>query len=173
MYDMESLGRRDVILKTDGEPSVVALQRKVAEKRTGRTVPMNPPAYNPQSNGPVEKAVQDVNAQARCLKIALEAGIGEKIEAGAPIMKWGIQHAANLISKYSQGKDGMTPHQRLTGRRWKAPLVEFGEKVLGKMAWRKNSHKKKKLAARWIDGIWVGTVQRTGERIIITKRGRR
>ncbi len=57
--DLEDMGRRDVILKTDGEPAMVKLQSKIIAMRAGRTVPRYPPAYNPQSNGPCEKAVQD------------------------------------------------------------------------------------------------------------------
>ena len=61
VQDIEELGRRDVILKTDGEPAIVALQRTVAAQRQGITKPENPPAYNPSSNGACEKAVQDVS----------------------------------------------------------------------------------------------------------------
>ena len=70
--DLEEIGRSDVILKTDGELAIKAVQNRVQALRHGRTVPRNPPAYNPQSNGPCEKAVQDVTAQLRALKIALE-----------------------------------------------------------------------------------------------------
>ena len=60
--DTEEMGRRDIILKTDGEPSMLALQRAMALLRPGLTKPENPPAYNLSSNGACEKAVQDVSA---------------------------------------------------------------------------------------------------------------
>ncbi len=63
--DLEDLGRRDIILKTDGEPAMIALQSKIIECRAGRTIPRNPPVYNPESNGPCEKMVQDVNSKTR------------------------------------------------------------------------------------------------------------
>lgn len=54
--DIETFGHNDVILKTDGEPSMLQVQRHVKAKRAGTTIPMNPPAYNPQSNGAAERA---------------------------------------------------------------------------------------------------------------------
>ena len=85
--DLEELGRRDVILKTDGEPAIVALQAKVIEGRIGRTIPRNPPTYSPESNGACEKAVQDVNAKVRVLKLALERRLKYSIPTTAPIME--------------------------------------------------------------------------------------
>ena len=35
--DFEELGRRDIILKTDGGPAMRALQRAIAQERTGIT----------------------------------------------------------------------------------------------------------------------------------------
>ena len=52
--DMEELGRRDAVLKSDGEPAIVAVQNKIQSMRSGRTIPRNPPAYNPEANGPIE-----------------------------------------------------------------------------------------------------------------------
>ena len=60
--DLEELGRRDIICKTDGEPAIVAVQNRIQGLRPGRAVPRNPAAYNPESNGPCEKAVQDVTS---------------------------------------------------------------------------------------------------------------
>ena len=73
--NLDTLGRQNVILKLDGEPALVAVQTKVIRWREGNTVPENQPAYNPESNGAIEKGVQGVNALARCIKLGLEAKI--------------------------------------------------------------------------------------------------
>lgn len=174
--DLEDLGRRDIILKTDGEPAIVALQSKVIEGRVGRTIPRNPPAYNPESNGPCEKAVQDVNAKVRVLKLALEGRLKYKIPTEAPIIEWLIEHAAFVLGRYSVGADGMTSYERLTGRKWRRPVVEFGEVVMAKLVTKarskgKTKTQKNKLLPRSVAGVWVGQMTRTGEHIVILENG--
>ena len=170
--DLDDWGRHDVCLKTDGEPSMIAMHAAVAAARTGSTIRRNPPAYNPQSNGAAEKAVQDVTAHMRVLLLALEARVKQKIDVTLPIIKWLIRHAAFLHTRYSMGHDGLTPWRRLTGRSWTGAVVEFGERVMGKLALKKVSTVKKskrgkrKLAARSVEGIYVGVYPRTGEHII-------
>ena len=44
--DLYDWGRRDICLKTDGEPAMIALQTAIADARASRTVPRNPLAYN-------------------------------------------------------------------------------------------------------------------------------
>ena len=91
-------------------------------------------------------------------------------------MQWMLEHATFLLNKFSVGRDGMTPFERATGRKWKRPLVEFGECVLAKMTLKKRQHgktkkQKMKLAARSIYGTWVGQVARSGEHIVIKSSG--
>ena len=170
--DLEDWGRGDLYLKTDGEPAMLAVQRAVAKLRSHRTLPRNPPAYNPQSNGAAEKAVQDVTAHVRCLLLALEARLKVNIDVNLPIIKWIIRHAAFLHTRYSVGHDGLTSWRRLTGRTWNGVVIEFGERVFGKLALRrsptfkKKKRGKKKLASRSVEGVWLGIYPRTGEHII-------
>ena len=63
--EIEDFGRSDIIFKTDVEPAIVAVQSRIQSMSKASTVPRNPPAYNPQSNGPCEKDVQDVTAHMR------------------------------------------------------------------------------------------------------------
>ena len=174
--DIEEMGRQDIILKTDGEPAMIALQSAVQAARSGRTVLENPPQYNPQSNGACEKAVQDVDGQIRKLKIALEARLGMEIPEESNAMQWMIIHGAYLLTRFSLGHDGMTPHERLTGRKWSTPMVEFGEAVLAKLAPSRvgrgqKKAQKSKLAPRSVRGVWVGQVGRTGEHIVVKQNG--
>ena len=115
---IEEFGRRDIVLKTDGEPAMLALQRAIAAGRPGLTRPENPPSYKPASNGACEKAVQDVSAHVRALKLAPEARLGISLEEDHPIMEWIIVHASFLLTRFSVGHDGMTPIERLTGKPW-------------------------------------------------------
>ena len=48
VQDIRELGRNDIVLKTDGEPAMLAVQRAVTILRKGMvTKPENPPSYNP------------------------------------------------------------------------------------------------------------------------------
>ena len=90
--DIEFLGRSEIKFKTDGEPAITSLQSSVIAARTrpSVTLPVNPPAYDPQANGTIEKGVQDVNTQQRKTKFALEARIGSTIPSDHPVMEWGL-----------------------------------------------------------------------------------
>ena len=174
--DFEEFGRRDVMLKTDGESSTVAVQAKIQSLRLGRTVPRNPPVYDPKANGPCEKAVQDLSAHTRALKLALESRIKAEIKEGDAIIDWMVPHAAYLLNKFSVGHDGMAPHERLTGHKWKRAMVEIGEIVHAKLASQRQFHgkrkkQKKKLAERMISAVWVGQVARSGEHVVIKQSG--
>ena len=173
--DVEEFGRKDIRLKTDGEPAIVALQSKVAATRDARTIPMNPPAYNPQANGSCEKGVQDTAAETRALKLGLENRLGIELKDEDKIMEWIYVHAAFLVTRYQLGHDGMTPWERLTGRTWHRPAVEMGETVLAKLATQRGgkmqTKQKKKLAARSIRAVVVGQVSRTGEHIVVGESG--
>ena len=58
--DIEKLGYNRIILKTDGELALVQVQTEIINRRKQETVPENPPAYDPQSNGVVERGVEEV-----------------------------------------------------------------------------------------------------------------
>ena len=50
--DIEELGRGNIILKTDGEPAMIALRRAIAVLRKDLVMmPENPLACNPEWNG--------------------------------------------------------------------------------------------------------------------------
>ena len=174
--DLQEFGRSDIILKTDGEPAIVAVQNKVQALRKSVTVPRGPPAYNPQSNGPCEKAVQDVTAHMRALVIGLEARIGVPLLENSPMFQWALEHATFLLNHFNVGEDGMTPIERLNKRKWNRPLVEIGETVLAKIALRRQQRgkpkkQKNKMTLRWIECIWVGQISLSGDHIVARANG--
>ena len=81
---IKETGNTNIRLKTDGEPALVQVQERIAEKRGQATIPEDPPAYDPQSNGEAGRAVQEVKAQLRATKLGLEARLGATIRAEPP-----------------------------------------------------------------------------------------
>ena len=86
IQDIDELGHNEVILKCDGENSIIHLLKKVKERRIGNTILEHPPAYDPQSNGVAEKAVQEFMEQLRATKLALEQRLKCNIGTEDPIM---------------------------------------------------------------------------------------
>ena len=86
------------------------------EKRSFGTVPKNPPAYDPQANGAVERGAQEVMNQIRAMKIGLEQRINSKLTTSWKIMEGMVEYAPLLISRCLVGHDGKTPYARLMGK---------------------------------------------------------
>ena len=64
------------------------------------------PAYDPQTNGATEKAVQDYMGQVRAMKIGLEARLKCKVESDWKVMEWITELAGELLSRGQVRKDG-------------------------------------------------------------------
>ena len=97
---VDELGYRKLIIKTDGEPALVNVQEAVARRRTHETLMENPRAYDPQANGGAERAVAEVKAQMRAIKIGLEARVRVAVDPRWPIVEWMIPHSADLINRF-------------------------------------------------------------------------
>ena len=79
------------------------------------------------------------------LKIGLEYRMTVEVHDDAPIVQWALEHAVFTLNKLDVHKeDGMTSYERLTGRKWRRQLVEFGELVLAKLALRRRERGKAK-----------------------------
>ena len=100
-------------MKTDGEPALVAVQEAVAKARTHEALCHNPPGYDPQANGVAERAVSEVKAQLRALKIGLEQRLQSPVDARWAMLAWMITLASDLINRYLVGSDGETAHPRV------------------------------------------------------------
>ena len=111
--DINGMGHTEVVVKTDGEPALVKLMEAVQEKRKHPSIPMHPPAYDPQSNGAIEKGVGDSMGQIRAIKIGLERRIKARIGAEWPIMQWIVEYAGVTLTWFQVGHDGRTAHRRL------------------------------------------------------------
>ena len=72
-------------------------------------MPQNPPAYDPQANGAVERGVQEFMNQMRAMKIGLEQRIQMKIDTSWNIVEWMVELAPTLINRCLVGHDGKTP----------------------------------------------------------------
>ena len=100
-------------IKTNGKPALVQVQEAIARARVDETICENPLAYDPQSNGGAERAVEEVKNQLRAIKIGLEMRLQAPVEATWAIMEWMIPHSADLINRFLIGTDCKTVHYRM------------------------------------------------------------
>eukprot|EP00973_Karenia_brevis_P058798 8188391-Karenia_brevis.AAC.1 len=133
---IESLGHKKIILKSDQEPSIQAVQAAVKEGRSSETILENSPVGESRSNGLTEKAVQEVQGMVRTIKDHMDQKLtrwkkegDDDAEVSGAELAWMITHAANLITRYKVGQDGRTSYQRLKGKRCSHLALPFGEKM--------------------------------------------
>ena len=96
--DLVALGHNRIILKTDQEPAMVALQECVKAASNVEMIIRNSPVGESQSNGVVEKAVRDIEDQVRTLKDAAESRMNIRIGVKSPLPAWLVEHAAWLYN---------------------------------------------------------------------------
>ena len=132
MADLVALGHNRLILKTDQEPAMVALQEYIKAASNSEIIPRKSPVGESQSNGVVEKAVTDIEDQVRTLKDAAECRLNFRIGVKSPLLTWPVEHAAWWYNNCHEGTDKKTAIERLQGGRSVKPLTEFGEGMLYK-----------------------------------------
>ena len=175
--DIEGLGYKEVVIKTDNEPAMITLQQEIKSKRSDRTILENSPVGESQSNGVAERAVRAIANQVRTMRSAWKSRVGVEFPATHPVTAWLVSHAGDMLTKFQVGKDGKTGYERARGKRYHRELVEFGEKVFfrsGKL------DKSRKIEPRWSEGVFLGMSWRTGvafigqgEQVIIAHATRR
>ena len=148
--DIEKLGYKEVILKSDNEAALRSVQEEVKRRREEPTILENSPVGDSRSNGAAERAVQALGEQVRVLRKALESRIGYRLAGSHPVMAWLIEHAADVLSMFQVGEDGKTGYERLMGKKYDKELAEFGEKV--HYRFEKKAGPQSKLEVMWGTG---------------------
>ncbi len=172
LEDLETVGVSDerIIVKSDQEASMTDMQQAIATAR-GKlgTALENSKVGESDTNGKVERAIQDLKGLVRTLRSAIEEKTGEPIHVNDPIVPWLVRHAANIINTCRVREDGKTAVQLMKGRKMNAKLLPLGEVVLFKIP--KTQNPPGDFENRWERGVWVGFIIRTGEHLVATERG--
>ena len=166
---LRRLGYRRLILQSDGEASICALKNAVVLGMEGvEVLTRESPVGESASNGVAECAVREVKRQVRTLRCALEERVGP-VADGHPILRWLPMAAADAISFYRIGRDGLTAEMRRTGRPWNKLVAEFGERVFYRpvVARKVRSGMQPKLEV----GRYLGHHARTGSILVMTEAG--
>ncbi len=170
--DMDTIGLANerIITKADQEASITDVQNSIVAARGSRgTAIEQSKVGDSNSNGRIERAIQDFKGLVRTLRSALESAVGERIHLDHPVVPWMVRHAAHTITQSRVRENGRTAYQLMKGRRSNAKLVPFAETVLFKVP--HTQHKVGDFENRWEQGVWLGFVTRSGEHLVGTERG--
>ena len=158
-----------LILKTDGEPAIMALRDQLAKAHGGMTMVETSAKEEHQSNGIAEESVRTVRGLVLTLKSQLEQKTGKMIISEQCITQWMLRWSAMLLSRYQVGRDGKTGYERRRGRACGIPTACFGEKVWYKEG--KSKEVRAKFESEWKQGLWLGHTRASNEAWIGTKDG--
>ena len=167
---LDFLGYPRVAFKTDGERAMTALQERVKSMRQQETFLTNSKNRDSQSNGMIERAIQQVEEIVRTIKLHMEQRMGCKTPDHHPILSWMVEYASEMMNRCKVGRDGKTAYERLRGIHKTKAVAEFGETVL----WLPDhweDGRMRKLEPTFNIGVWLGLDPRNDEVIIGTPTG--
>lgn len=171
--DLDTIGLRSdrIVIKSDQEAAIVDMAKAVARNRASDfgTALESSAVGESDSNGTIERAIQDVEGQIRVLRAALEERINVQIKLSDAIVPWMIRHAACLITRYRVRPSGRTSYQLMKGRRASGKILEFRESIQFKIP--KTKIMPGKFEDRWDEGIYLGFDMRSGENLVGTGVG--
>ena len=167
---LDFFGHPRVVLKSDTEEAMTALQERARLLRKQETVLAISKKADSKGNGMIERGIQDIEGEARTLKLHLEHLMGTCIPPGQPIMSWLAEYAAEVINRFREGPDRRTPYERVKGLRRLKLMAQFGESVLW-MQDKKEGGQIRQLEPRSQHGIWLGIDPRNDEIIVGTESG--
>ena len=161
------LGYPRMSLKSDGESSIQTLVEAVisrmhTEENVKRISPTTSPVGSHQSNGMAEVGVQLAEAVARTFTLAVEQRYGVEVKPTSSILPWAVRHAAYVYTRFQVRRNGKTPYEDLTMKKFTSPMVEFGEIVHG----REQGERQHNLKIIWKTGVWLGRAVDTGDHLL-------
>ena len=179
LSDVEWLGHSRIILKSDGEPAIKALVKRVIElakvevKSLDQISSETSAAHDSQSNGSTEIGVQLVRGLFRTLRLCLEERINKLIPATHALTAWLVEHAALLYTASVRGEDGHTAWGRARGRAFRQQLLGFGETVLYKHPSKGPGHAPQgNMGALGGEGVFLGYSRAQNTFVVGTEDGR-
>ena len=168
---LDFLGYPRIALRSDQEKSTLAMQERVKAMRRMETVLTNSKKKVSQTNGVIERAVQEIEGIVRTIKMHLEHLIERRIPANHAILAWMTEYAAEMYNRHREVLNKRTPYELLKGRQRAKPMALFGETVLWLPLNRKPDGHVRQLEPKFKLGVWLGVDPRNDEILIATENG--
>ena len=149
--DLDWLGLRRLVFKSDQEPAILALKQAVRESMpTVEFVMEESPVEEHQSNGTIEVTVREIQKQVRVMKSALEERMKCEVPSRHPILAFFVENVGRLMSTYQVGREGRTAYELHADKPYCSQFVEFGERVYF-MPTRPGGARQAKLNPNWLN----------------------
>ena len=142
---IDLLGYREITLKNDTEPAIIAFRNRVAEACKAEVTTEDAVKGDKESNGLIENAVMLIRGIIRTIKCHIGSRTQEPLSDDSLVMPWLVEHAGCILSKCQKGRDGRTPFERLHGKKPTQEFVPFGEKVLARQVTTEPRNRMKKM----------------------------
>ena len=114
---INSLGYKEITLKSDTEPAMVAFRNRLAENCNAEVTLEDAVKGDKPSNGLVENAVMLLRGVIRTIKCHVDSCTQEELREDSPILPWLVGHAGSILSRCQKGRDGRSPPERLHGKK--------------------------------------------------------
>ena len=147
------LDHEKVTLRTDTEPSMLALRDSIVKTRLRDKLATEVQDATPdlhQGLG-VERYVRTIRDLAKCLISTIESKTKTTISSSSQIYAWSFRHAAWIYNRFHVSKDGTTSFERLLDRPYRGRLSPFGSTVIAKPV-----PVVKTEGDSWMKGIFLG-----------------
>ena len=131
--DVMCSGFTEVLIRSDNEPSILALKESTATamKLAGVTIKAEESAsYDSQSNGLAESVVKDANDVVRTNLACLVRRFGQEFTGEHPVLSCLVKYSVAMVNRNRRDPDGKTAHELRKGRRFARALPYFAEKIL-------------------------------------------
>ena len=112
---IDLLSYREISLKSDTEPAIVAFRNRLAEMCKAEITTEDSVKGDKESNGLIQKAVMHIKI--RTIKCHIECSTQEPLSDESPFLPWLVEHAGRILSRCQKGRDGKTPFARLRGKK--------------------------------------------------------
>ena len=92
-----------------------------------------------------------------------------KISTTHPVFPWLVEHAGDLLTKYSIGRDGRTAYERLKEKKASGEMYEFGSFVMHRLNGKVPGGV---IQERFFEGVWLGRRFGSGEHVVAMQDGK-
>ena len=147
-----SLGYKEITLKSDTEPAIIAFRNRAAENCKAEVTLEDAVKRAKPSNGLVENTVMLLRGVIRSIKCHVESCTQEELRKDSPILPLLVEHAGSSLSRCEKGRGRSEASRKLHGKKLTQEFAPFGEKVLARQI---SSEPLDRMNPRYEFGVWA------------------